>query len=254
MLYSTKTILAIAWLTILISGACSRASAETPGDSTIVQYGTMHEAIGQQHHLGRIRLSDIGVKEHFHGIGALEGLDGEVTIDDGMVHITSLDDAGNLHVIEDAKGERQATMLVGGIVPSWSCVSVDSSVAPKAFDQFIADAAVQAGVDTDKPFMFKVEGTFSDARIHVIHGACPVHARMQKIELPQEKRPFENDMTQVTGKIIGVFAKDAVGKLTHPATSTHMHLLFTDDQSGKLATAHIEKIGLAKGSAVSFPN
>ncbi|WP_197135624.1 hypothetical protein [Crateriforma conspicua] len=87
----------------------------------------------------------------------------------------------------------------------------------------------------------------------MINGACPVHARMQKIELAEDKRPFEKDMSEVTGKVIGVFAKDAVGKLTHPATSTHMHLLFTDKRTGNLATAHIEKIGLAKGAFVAFP-
>ena len=253
MVYATKTSLAIACMSTLVFAACGRASAQSASDSTIVQYGTMHEAIGKQQHQGRVRLSDLGAKKHFHGVGALEGLAGEVTINDGQVYVTSLDDAGSLRVIDGPMGERQATMLVGAVVPSWSCISVDANVAPESVDQFIAGAASQSGVNTDKPFMFVVEGTFSDARIHVINGACPVHARMQKIELPQDRRPFEKEMTQVTGKVIGVFAKDAVGKLTHPATSTHMHLLFTDKQTGNIATAHIEQIGLAKGSSVSFP-
>ncbi|TWU64568.1 hypothetical protein V7x_01120 [Crateriforma conspicua] len=70
------------------------AWAQTSSGSTIVQYGTMHEAIGKQQHQGRVLLNDLSSKKHFHGVGALEGLAGEVTIDDGQVYVTSLDDEG----------------------------------------------------------------------------------------------------------------------------------------------------------------
>jgi hypothetical protein len=68
--------------------------------------------------------------------------------------------------------------------------------------------------------VFTVEGDFSRVRLHVINGACPMHARLKKITLSKEQRPFEAELERVSGTLVGVYAKDAVGKLTHPATST----------------------------------
>lgn len=51
----------------------------------------------------------------------------------------------------------------------------------------------------------------------------------------------------------GVYASDAVGELTHPATSTHVHLIFEDDASGKEATGHVEQVGPAKGAVLKLP-
>lgn len=239
-------------ITIVLMTATT-TSADTPWDGSIVRYGTMHEAIGRQQHQGRVRLSDLVKRPHFYAVAALEGLKAEVTIDDGKITITGIGDTGRLGPVADTDGNRQATMLVGASVDSWSQHKVSSDVSAEDFDQFIADAASQAGLDLSKPFPFKIEGKFTGVRLHVIHGACPIHARMQKLDLPVDKRPFEKDWEQVGGKIIGVFAKDAVGKLTHPATSTHMHLLFKDEQIEQTVTGHIEQAGLATGCVLYIP-
>ncbi len=126
-------------------------------------------------------------------------------------------------------------------------------MSPQDFDQFIADTASAAGIDTDKPFIFSLEGEFTDISLHVIHGACPIHARMQKIDLPKNKRPFESNLKKVSGTIVGVYAKDAVGNLTHPATSTHVHLIYKDEATGNLLTGHIEKIAVSNGTVVMLP-
>ena len=38
-----------------------------------------------------------------------------------------------------------------------------------------------------------------------------------------------------------------------PATSTHMHLVFTDAQSQKPVTAHLEQVGLLKDAVLRLP-
>ncbi|TWU40125.1 Alpha-acetolactate decarboxylase [Novipirellula aureliae] len=229
------------------------AFAQQPWDGTIVQYGTMHEAIGMQQHQGRVQLIDLVKQPHFYAVAALEGLAGEVTILDNKVVITGVGSNGQLTPISNVDGDRQATMLAGAYVPSWTRHSVLDNVAPKDFDQWIASSALAAGVDTDKPFIFSLEGQFTDVSLHVIHGACPIHARVQKIELPKEQQPFESELKKVAGTIVGIYAKDAVGNLTHPATSTHAHLLYKDKTTGKLLTGHIEKIGLAEGTVLMLP-
>lgn len=143
--------------------------------------------------------------------------------------------------------------LIGAYVPSWTARTVTADVAPDAFDRQIADAAAQAGVDTSAPFVFTVEGHFSDLRLHVINGACPMHARLRRMEIPKDRQPVEVEHDQVRGTVVGVFATDAVGRITHPDTSTHVHLLFKDPASGETVTGHVEQLGLLAGAVVRVP-
>jgi hypothetical protein len=76
---------------------------------------------------------------------------------------------------------------------------------------------------------------------------------MRKETLCDQVQPFESGMSSVWGKIVDVFANDAVGKLTHPATPTHCHLVFTDPLSGKTVTGHLEQVGMRQVAQVSVP-
>jgi hypothetical protein len=88
-----------------------------------------------------------------------------------------------------------------------------------------------------------VVGTFRDVRVHVINGACPLHARRAGLTLDEPQRPFEATYESTSGTIVGVYAKGKAGVLTHPGTSTHMHLIYVEPRTGVTVTAHVEKIG-----------
>jgi alpha-acetolactate decarboxylase len=213
----------------------------------------MHEAIGQRHHQGRVELMKLVEQPHFYGVAALARLEGEATILDGKITVTRVDDKGQLETDESTPLDCSATLLIGAYVPSWTEHTIAASVDPDELDQFLADTASKAGVRTERPFVFTLEGEFSKVRLHVINGACPLHARLKKIELPKEQQPVEVELERIQGTLVGVFAKDAVGDITHPATSTHMHLVFRDGKSGKSVTGHVEQIGLQKGAIVRLP-
>ena len=218
-----------------------------------VQYGQMHEAIGKQQHQGRVHFGELTERPHFYGVAALQGLRGEATILDGKITVTTVDAKGQTRPVRDNLGDLQATMLVGGYVAAWSEHPVTKDVATDDFDEFIETAATQAGIGLKQPFVFTVAGKFEDVRLHVINGACPLHARLMKKELPKNLQPFEAELRTVEGTVVGVFAKDAVGKITHPATSTHIHLLFADPESGEQLTGHVEQLGLQAGAVVRLP-
>lgn len=221
-------------------------------DGTLVQYGTMHEAVGQQNHQGRVALNALVSEPHFFGVAALEKLGGEITVFDSDATVTGVTAEGKLAPI--AGDDLQATLLVGAYVSAWSGHTVEDDVPAAGFDEMIRDAATRAGVDATKPFVFTIEGEFSDVRMHVINGACPMHARMKKIEIPAERRPFEGEYGSIRGRLVGVYASDAVGKLTHPATTTHVHLIFEDEATGVKATGHVEQVGLAAGAVLNLPS
>ena len=246
----------VSQITILASvlGGVPASAGETD-DSTdaIVKYGEMHEAIGQKQHQGRVRFTDLTKGPHFFGVAALEGLRGEATIYDGQVTLTTVDKSGGLQTGKAVSPDDQATMHAGAYVPLWKEYKVAEAVPAKAFDDYIATQAAEAGMNVDEPFIFAIEGEFIDIELHVINGACPIHARMKKIELPKQLQPYEAELPKMSGKVVGIFAKDAVGKLTHPATSTHVHLLYTDPDTGETVTGHVENIGLQKGAVLRLP-
>jgi alpha-acetolactate decarboxylase len=237
----------------ILGGRTVVAADDGAWDGKLVQYGKMHEAIGQQQHQGRVQLSELIERPHFYGVAALAKLEGEATLVDGKVTVTRVDTKGQLAPSEKNIPDESATLLVGAYVPAWTEQKVGTSVSPDEFDKYLADAATKAGLNASKPFVFAIEGEFRRANFHVINGACPLHARLKEIDLPKEKRPFEAELDKVKGTIIGIYAKDAVGNITHPATSTHMHLVFKDDKSAKLVTGHVEQIGLAEGAVLRLP-
>ena len=180
-------------------------------DGKLVQYGTMHEAIGQQQHQGRVPLKNLVDRPHFYGVGALAQLEGEATIFDGMVAVTRVGATGRLEAAEPSPLDASATLLVGAYVPSWQRHKSVHSVSSEEFDRYLANLATKSGLNASKPLVFTVEGEFSSVRLHVINGACPLHARLNKIEAPKDKQPFEAEFDKVRGRVVGVRRRRALG-------------------------------------------
>jgi hypothetical protein len=212
----------------------------------------MHETLAKGKHQARVRLADLLAAEHFYGVGAIEGLRGEITILDSAAFATAAASEDGLDSLDAST--QAATLLVGQSVPRWTDIALQDAVTPEGFDDVIRDSAVGRGLDPVQPFMFLVEGDLIDVRLHVIDGACPVHARMQKLETPPDRHPYELNATRLRGTVVGVYAPDAVGKLTHPDTSTHAHLIFTDPKTGKRVTGHLERAGISGGATVKVPS
>jgi alpha-acetolactate decarboxylase len=221
------------------------------GSSELVQFGGMHEAIGSRQHHGRVSVSEITGRPHFYGVGALEALKGEITVLDSVAIMTGVTEDGRPRSMTDLGVK--ATLLVGQSIGSWTDVVAGEEVSHERFDETVGTLAAKAGLDISKPFIFVIEGEFRDVRYHVINGACPIHARMKQVAIDDESRPLEVDADRVTGTLVGVYAADSVGKLTHPATSTHVHLISIDDGTGERITGHVERVGLAKGVVLRLP-
>jgi hypothetical protein len=226
-------------------------TAHHPSSTEFVRYGGMHEAIGQQQHHGRVALVEVLDQPHFYGVGAVEGLQGEITILDSEAVVTGAAPDGRLDSLPSAV--LQATMLAGRSVPEWTSVTLDEAVPNDRLDERIAAAAEAAGLNPDGPFVFMVDGALTDVRVHVINGACPVHARMKNLTLSEKVRPFELEAKSLAGMTVGVYAKGSVGQLTHPATNTHAHLIWEDDLTGRRVTGHLERFGLAPGADLKLP-
>jgi acetolactate decarboxylase len=195
----------------------------------------------------RVALSDADITEESFGVGALAGLEGEVTIDAGHVTISRSTGADTVTTTGIFDGDA-ASMLFLGTVSRWSNVDINKPISSLEVDGFLA--AALAGHNTNHgPTPFRMEGEFSDIKMHVIGGQCPIRARMYGE--PMTKPAFALDIPQGTATVVGIYAADAAGDVTHMGSDTHMHIIVEHD--GRTITGHIESIGVLPGSTLHIP-
>lgn len=228
-------------------------SARQQWDREIIQIGVMREVLGGQKHEARALLKEVLARPNFYGVGALASLAGEVTILDGVPTATRVDVEGHPLASKGGLKEQGVTLLFGAYVPEWTEHLVGHAISPDRLDETLAEMAAGAGLDMSKPFVFAIDGEFTEVRLHVINGACPVHARRNGNELSPEKRPYEASLASVHGTIVGLFATNAEGTMTHPGTTTHLHLIYTDDATGAKLNGHVEQAGMSSGSVLYLP-
>ncbi|MCF7764395.1 MAG: acetolactate decarboxylase [Verrucomicrobia bacterium] len=226
-------------------------AAESPQSGTeLTTIGAMHAVIGQGQSQARVSLGDLTRKPHFYGVGAAEGLAGEISFLDSKPTVTSVSADGSLRnaLTEDAK----ATLLIGQSVTHWQSVQVEEDIPADDFDRHLRALAAQLGLPDTRAFMFLVEGEFQEVKLHVINGACPVHAKSRGIEIRKEHRPYEQSSKRMRGTLVGVHALNAAGRLTHPGTTTHRHLVFESAALNRPVTGHIEQAGVKKGARIKI--
>ena len=109
------------------------------------------------------------------------------------------------------------------------------------------------GIDTSAPFPFVIVGNLHDVEMHVIRGACPVRSKRNEIKLQKYHQPFETTFPSITGTLVGIYAKNAAGNLTHPDKSTHTHVVFKFVDDGPELTGHVDSVAVAEGAVLRLP-
>lgn len=218
----------------------------------LVQFGSMHEAIGLQQNQGRVKLVNLQQHPRFYGVGALEGLQGELTFIDGQPFVTGVNQDGEVESLGSQTDELQATLLIGASVSTWADFEATEPLEGERLENWIKAQAERVGIITSKPFPFLIEGEIIESRFHVINGACPVHARRRNLPIPADRMPFERESESMVARVVGIFAVNAAGKLTHPGISFHAHLVY-EDEEGVQQTGHLEQLGIQAGAMLRLP-
>jgi len=218
----------------------------SPWSGELEQWGTLQAALRDGHVEGRVRVGDVA-REGIFAVGALEGLQGEITIMNGEIWISE----GSAERAVTTRGQvsdAQATVLFAAEVLEWQDVPVDADVDPSVFDAFLAEQALSAGIDPSQPFPFVVEGDLEHLSLHVIAGECPIRARM--LGADAKSPPYQLHAEATAGRLVGIYAPDSGGVVCHAGSKSHVHALLEDD--GGL-TGHVESVGLAAGALLRLP-
>ncbi len=185
---------------------------------------------------------------HTIAVGAIEGLDGEITVVDGGVWVSRVRDGGIATSGPAVAAEDQATLLTAMRVARWRSVRLDEGATGPELEDLIERAAKKQGIDTARPFPFVIEGRAAALDMHVINGLCP-HSGA---EAAADREPWRLTLSEATpATIVGFFARHSEGVLTHHGTPIHAHALLARD--GKRTTGHIDSIAIEAGATLRVP-
>ncbi|MEM7728001.1 MAG: acetolactate decarboxylase [Pseudomonadota bacterium] len=180
------------------------------------------------------------------GVGPIEGLQGEITVYDGTLYLSSLDTDGAEVRLE--REEAPAVFFAGGTAKGWTEVRSDAPLRGlDAVEAFVRSRADKVGIELDQPFAFRIEGKATRLGYHVIF-KTDSEERPHTMALHRKaKAPFRADGDQV--RIAGVWADAAgIGRYTHPGRHTHLHVVTSDEGSG-----HVDEIELMPGATLFLP-
>jgi hypothetical protein len=229
------------------------ASAMTAEPWSLETYGTMREAIGLGQNQGRVTLGPLLSKPHFYAVGAVAGLGGEITILNNQTIVSRVEPTQTLVTLtESDAADTQATLLLGARVSAWDVWELPQDSAAAELEHYIAEMAKKNGIKTSDPFPFLIEGTLLEPHAHVINGACPVHSRRNQLSIPIDQQPHDLRVERLEGKVVGFFAENAAGRMTHPGTRLHAHVIYSSDE-GQVATGHLESWGVKAGATLRLP-
>ena len=220
---------------LLVVSAALAACGTAPA---LHQYGAMRPVMREGRTEPRVELfhyASLG----FYGVGAMSGLDGEVTIDDGAVWVSRVEGDDIATTGPQAEPDAFATLLTVGCGRDWQQITlVDASDGP-AIEDAIATLAADHGMPVEGPLLVTIEGCAAQVGVHVVAGACP-HATP---DADAWRLTLEGGAPI---RIVGVFAAGRAGELTHHGTRIHLHAIF--DHEGRPATAHIDSMTLEPGA------
>lgn len=215
---------------------------------SVEQIGAMRDVMRDGRTEARIGLADAVAQPHAVAIGALEGLAGEITILHGDVWVSRVVKDGLRVTGPELVDGDEATLLTLTHVARWQSLPVMETVEGRELESLIEQSARARGIDTSKPFPFQLEGPVASIDFHVINGFCPFGTDAATIDA----QPWRWSNTRSTDVIIvGFFAADAAGVMTHHGTSIHAHVILSID--GRMITGHVDEVSTAPGMTLRVP-
>lgn len=221
-------------------GDCALSMAPS---SELQTWGSMREVMLRGRTAGRIGVLKAS-RPGTYGLGAMAGLMGEITIDNGVAHVSVVEQGAARTRL--AKPGDQAALLVVGHVKRWRTHALPALPSLAALEAFVAETARASGlVPSAEPFLLRVEGTFRELSMHVVHGSCPrAH--------PEGPAPWRLDGGSGDGVLIGIYAEGREGVLTHHGRRVHLHALLHAPE-GRLLAGHVDGLSMAAGGRLQLP-
>lgn len=213
--------------------SCSGGAPETYPDVQVA--GAMREVMWKGRLEGAIRLDTIRDKKGLYGLGPASYLTGEVLVNDGEAYVSRVLTDSTM-AIEKADNV-EAPFFVYGNVNEWRESVLPGEVTDIKDLESYLDAMT---TDDKRPFVFKLAGEVSLAKIHVVNLPTGV-----KVSSPEEahQRQTRYNLENEPVEIIGFFSTAHQGIFTHHDSFLHMHLITKDGKQ----MGHLDEAAFGEG-------
>lgn len=244
-------------ITICLALTASAALALAATKEGLVEYiGAQKQIFASGKAERTIHLSELAGKKNLFAIGPVEGLDGEITIFDSKPNISQV--RGDDYQV-DHSFNHGAIFLVWSEQEKWGKeIAIPETVKSYPdLQNFVHEQARAAGIDTGKPFPFRLSGSPVTLNWHInvnrTEGQTitkPVFAKSKAAYL------LENEQVEIIGFYSenhpGVFISQyapAIPPGSGKKNAIHIHLVA---KNGK-ATGHIDDLSLNGGMVLRLP-
>jgi hypothetical protein len=192
---------------------------------------------------GHIALASISSLQNLYGVGAAEGLRGEVSIFDCVPSISRIVD-GALKV--DTNFNVNACFLVYAQVSAWHRTTCPDAIADEAtLETCIVKLAAKLGIDVAQPFPFLINAKSERATFHVLDKRDGLLHNPELHEKAKVRFLLQNESVDV----IGFYSNRHRGIFTPGDANIHMHVRSANGQM----SGHLEKIQLERGATLAVP-
>lgn len=216
-------------------------------NGNVQTWGTLRGVLHDGDTSGKVRLEDVA-GPHGVGIGAPEGLAGEIVVLDGKTWVTRADGRGGTQTQHPAPPNATAAFLVIATVPRWVDQRTDNRRSLSELEQAVRDAATTIGLNPASPFPFLVEGRFSTIEMHVLNGQCPFTQSKGNDDPTHD--PIRTRTDDVKGVLVGFYSDGPPGTLTHAGTRVHIHALV---QGERQVVGHVDAVTVEPGAEIRLP-
>jgi hypothetical protein len=244
--WSARPLRVSAALTLAASVLASCSAPRGAWDGSVGRWGTLREALRDGHSEARVEVASAVRSPYAIGLGAAAGLDGEITVLDGVVHVSRGTAEGALASSRGDGSGLEATLLALARVERWRYEPLAASGDRSALEADVQRAIERAGFERLPCVPFVVRGDLAGLRGHVLRGACP------KSSTPPpagSRPPLELRLDRARGTLVGFWTTLPAGELTHHGERTHVHVLLEDG-----TTAHVDEIGTGPTAVLALPD
>ena len=164
-------------------------------------------------------------KNNLFAIAPINRLKGEVTIINGKMHASQVDNDDQVVMRND--WQIKSPFAVYTYISKWRSFQAKFTTKNLTdIQNFIEKFAKKKGYKIDKPFPFRIKGNFDQLEYHII--SMPEGQNEHNHKLHQKAKQFFN-LQDVKGELIGFYSQHHQGVFTHKNQFIHVH--FVDEKA-----------------------
>ncbi|MFM2059138.1 MAG: hypothetical protein RLY71_3523 [Pseudomonadota bacterium] len=240
---------------VAVLGACATV-AYTPLRAGLIEFGGSQKTIFDTGRAAAVvPVAAFSGAGDLQGVGAVSGLDGEITVLNGKPYVTKV--KGDNYTM-DHGSDHHATFAVWARVASWTEQAVPPEVKGYVeLQNFVKARAQAAGIDVGQPFPFQITGAPAEVKWHINVDLTDGKAVTPEL-FAKSKANYvaRNEAMNIVGfyseKHPGVFISayaPAIPQGGSARNAMHIHLVSKDGKSA----GHIDNLTLAPGMVLRLP-